>query len=43
MRSRVVFENVPTTGVVIIEFNVDNWQQVNKGQTTKNLFPKHLK
>ncbi|MGJ8684470.1 MAG: SixA phosphatase family protein [Nonlabens sp.] len=37
------FDNVPTTGVVIIEFPVDNWSQIKKGQTITHFFPKNLK
>ncbi len=37
------FDNVPTTGVVIIEFLVDQWAQISKGQTVAHLFPKNLK
>ncbi|WP_438961917.1 SixA phosphatase family protein [Nonlabens sp.] len=37
------FNNVPTTGVVIIEFNSDNWMDIKKGQTISHLFPKKLK
>ncbi len=36
-------ENVPTCGVVIIEFDIDNWADLNKGKTVYTLFPKDLK
>ncbi|GAA3655418.1 SixA phosphatase family protein [Flavivirga jejuensis] len=36
-------DNVPTSGVVIIEFDIDNWKDLNKGTTTKTLFPRDLK
>lgn len=36
-------ENVPTCGVTIIDFNIDNWTDLNKGQTVYTLFPKDLK
>ncbi|SCX95992.1 phosphohistidine phosphatase [Nonlabens sp. Hel1_33_55] len=36
------FSNIPTTGVVIIEFPVDDWSQINKGNTTFHLFPKNI-
>ena len=36
-------ENVPTCGVVILEFNIDNWEDLTKGKTLKTLFPKNLK
>ncbi|MBF4985018.1 histidine phosphatase family protein [Nonlabens mediterrranea] len=37
------FDNIPTTGVVIIEFNTDSWSQIKKGQTIAYLFPKNLR
>ena len=36
-------DNVPTCGVVIIEFNINNWKDLKKGKTVKTLFPKDLK
>ncbi len=36
-------ENVPTCGVVIIEFNIDKWENLNKGKTLKTVFPRDLK
>ena len=36
-------ENVPTCGVVIIEFDIDNWKNLNKGKTIRTLFPRDLK
>jgi phosphohistidine phosphatase len=36
------FSNVPTTGVVLIEFENTQWSDINKGITTFNLFPKNL-
>jgi|SRR5690606_38166274 len=35
-------ENVPTSGVVIIEFAEDHWNNINKGIITQTLFPKDL-
>lgn len=35
-------DNVPTCGVVVIEFNITNWNQINKGQTIETIFPKNL-
>ncbi|WP_298497840.1 histidine phosphatase family protein [uncultured Algibacter sp.] len=35
--------NVPTCGVVIIEFNTDKWSSLEPGKTLKTLFPKDLK
>lgn len=37
------FNNVPTTGVVILEFDVDQWSNVSTGTTIFKLFPKDLK
>ncbi|TXE11518.1 histidine phosphatase family protein [Seonamhaeicola algicola] len=36
-------DNVPTSGVVIINFDVDDWNLINEGETIKTIFPKHLK
>jgi phosphohistidine phosphatase len=37
------FNNVPTTGLVIMEFDVDRWQNIDKGETVTHIFPKHFK
>lgn len=39
----VIIDNVPTCGVTIIEFNIENWSDLNKGKTIKTLFPRDLK
>lgn len=36
-------ENVPTSGVTIIEFDIEKWKNLNKGNTIKTLFPKDFK
>lgn len=36
-------DNVPTCGVVIIEFNMASWQDLNKGKTVTALFPRDLR
>lgn len=36
-------DNVPTCGVVIIEFEIEHWQNLNSGKTVKTIFPKDLK
>jgi len=36
-------DNIPTTGLVIIDFKVERWTQIKEGQTIKTIFPKHLK
>lgn len=35
--------NVPTTGLVVIDFQVDSWQDVDYGKTLLTLFPKNFK
>lgn len=36
-------ENVPTCGVIIIDFNIDDWADLNKGKTICTVYPKDLK
>ncbi len=36
-------DNVPTSGVVVMQFNITNWQKLNKGETVLTLFPKDLR
>ena len=36
-------DNVPTCGFVEIHFEIDSWEQLKKGVTVKNVFPKDLK
>ena len=36
-------ENVPTSGVVIIQFNIENWKALKKGETLKTIFPRDFK
>ncbi len=36
-------DNVPTCGVTIIDFDIDNWADLNSGKTVYTLFPKDLK
>lgn len=35
-------DNVPTCGVVMIEFEIDNWAELKKGKTINTVFPKEL-
>src|SRR5690606_1618661 len=35
--------NLPTSGVVIIKFDTDKWESIDKGQTELIVFPKLLK
>ncbi|NMH89488.1 SixA phosphatase family protein [Flavivirga algicola] len=36
-------DNVPTSGVVVIAFDIDNWKNLDKGKTMWTLFPRDLK
>lgn len=36
-------DNVPTSGLVIIEFYIPRWSDLKKGKTIQTLFPKHLR
>ncbi len=36
-------DNVPTSGVVFLQFSIKNWQELNKGITLHALFPKDIK
>lgn len=36
-------ENVPTSGVVCLEFDSDDWSNLQKGRTIKTVFPSHIK
>ncbi|MCK7591124.1 histidine phosphatase family protein [Subsaxibacter sp. CAU 1640] len=36
-------DNVPTCGLVSIDFNCDSWIKIDKGHTKKILFPRNLK
>lgn len=36
-------ENVPTSGLVHLEFNVTKWESITKGITKQTIFPKQLK
>lgn len=36
-------ENVPTSGLVQIRFDIANWKDIKKGNTIKTIFPKELK
>ncbi len=36
-------ENVPTCGVVQLEFQITEWSKITKGRTIKTLFPRDLK
>jgi len=36
------FENIPTTGLTVIDFETESWKALKKGKTILNLFPKDL-
>ena len=36
------FDNIPTTGLTIIDFETKSWKELKKGKTVLNLFPKDL-
>ncbi|KAA5821490.1 histidine phosphatase family protein [Algibacter amylolyticus] len=36
-------DNVPTSGVVIIEFDIEKWSALKPGKTLKTIFPRDLK
>ena len=39
----ISIDNVPTSGLVALQFDPDNWQEIKKGKTTKIIFPQNLK
>ena len=39
----VFVDNIPTSGLVLINFEIDNWKDIKKGKTIITLFPKELK
>lgn len=38
-----IIDNVPTCGLVKINFDIDEWHQLKPGKTVMTLFPKELK
>lgn len=34
--------NVPTAGLVFLQFETDNWENINKGKIIKKIFPKEI-
>ena len=36
-------ENVPTSGLVQLEFDIQNWASIEKGLTKQTIFPKQLR
>lgn len=39
----IFIDNVPTCGFVALEFDTEDWKQLNKGKTKKIIVPKDLK
>lgn len=39
----IFIDNVPTCGVVVVEFDITNWKDLKKGKTLKTSFPRDLK
>ncbi len=39
----IYIDNVPTCGVTIIEFKIENWNEIIKGKTIETIFPRDLK
>ncbi len=39
----ILIDNVPTSGLVSINFDFENWNLLSKGKTEKTLFPRDLK
>lgn len=37
------FDNIPTTGLTVIDFDVTSWKNISNGKTILNLFPKNLR
>jgi phosphohistidine phosphatase len=36
-------DNLPTSGLVVIKFEIDSWKDIKSGKTELILFPRHLK
>ena len=39
----ILIDNVPTSGLVWLQFESDNWEKIGKGKTKKTIFPRNLK
>ncbi|MCM4159035.1 histidine phosphatase family protein [Antarcticibacterium flavum] len=37
------FDNIPTTGLTVIDFETNSWKDLQNGETILNLFPKNLR
>lgn len=38
-----IFDNIPTTGLIVIDFHTNSWDELKDGKTILNLFPKNLR
>lgn len=38
-----IFDNIPTTGLTVIDFDTNTWKDLKNGKTIVNLFPKNLR
>lgn len=39
----IFIDNVPTSGLVWLQFQTDAWEKIHKGKTKKIIFPRNLK
>jgi len=39
----VYVDNLPTSGLVVIAFDIENWSDLKQGKTVKTIFPRDLK
>ncbi len=39
----IYIDNLPTSGLVAIAFDIDNWKDLKQGETVKTIFPRDLK
>jgi len=39
----VAIDNLPTCGLVVIEFDIESWNELKPGRTLKTIFPRDLK
>jgi len=39
----IFIENVPTSGLVSIDFDINSWEDIKKGKTRRTLFPKDFR
>jgi phosphohistidine phosphatase len=39
----IFIDNVPTSGLVWLQFETDNWEKIGKGKIKKTIFPRNLK